>query len=80
MMDFFARKIVGGRIDKRMTTDLVSKALMSTYTLKQPIRRLMFHSDRGCQYTRKSYRGLRASMGDVEGCWDNAVMERFLVV
>ncbi len=43
----------------------------------------MFHSDRGSQYTSKSHRhllechGLRASMGDVGACWDNAVVERF---
>ena len=44
---------------------------------------LVFHSDRGSQYTSKRFRfllknyGLRASMGDVGACWDNAVVERF---
>ena len=43
----------------------------------------MFHSDRGSQYTSARYRkqlsrfGIRASMGDVGACWDNAVVERF---
>lgn len=43
----------------------------------------MFHSDRGLQYASKRYRRLlakysiRASMGDVGACWDNAVVERF---
>lgn len=45
VMDLFSRRIVGWHIDKRMTTDLVSKAL------------------------------IRASMGDVGACWDNAVIE-----
>jgi transposase InsO family protein len=44
---------------------------------------LVFHSDRGSQYTSKRFRSLlkplhcRASMGDVGACWDNSVVERF---
>ncbi|WP_323159237.1 integrase core domain-containing protein, partial [Pseudomonas marginalis] len=51
--------------------------------LRQPKKGLVFHSDRGSQYTSKRYRHLltsysiRASMGDVGACWDNAVVERF---
>lgn len=39
--------------------------------------------DQNTQYTSKKYRhllqgyGIRASMGDVGACWDNAVVERF---
>jgi len=48
------------------------------YNLRQPPKGLVFHSDRDSQYTRKRYRyGIRASMGDVGACWDNAVVERF---
>jgi len=45
--------------------------------------RLVFHSDRGYQYTSKRFGKLlkgydiRPSMGDVGACWDNAVVERF---
>jgi putative transposase len=83
VMDLFSRRIVGWHIDKRMTTDLVSKALIRAYNLRQPPKGLVFHSDRGSQYTSKRYRkllasyGIRASMGDVGACWDNAVVERF---
>ena len=83
IMDLFSRRIVGWHIDKRMTTDLVSKALMKAYNLRQPSKGCVFHSDRGSQYTSKHYRKLltsynmRASMGDVGACWDNAVVERF---
>jgi putative transposase len=44
---------------------------------------LAFHSDRGSQYSSKRLGkllkcyGIRASMGDVGACWDNAVVERF---
>ena len=62
---------------------LVSKALVKVYNLRQPPKGLVFHSDRGSQYTSKHYQkllqsyGMRASMGDVGACWDNAVVERF---
>ena len=71
VMDLYSRRIVGWHIDKRMTTDLVSKAMIKAYNLRQPHKGLVFHSDRGSQYTSKSYRNLltsysvRASMGDV---------------
>lgn len=83
VMDLFSRRIVGWHIDKRMTTDLVMKAMLKAYNLRQPPKGLVFHSDRGSQYTSKRYRkllasyGIRASMGDVGACWDNAVVERF---
>ncbi|MDN3436390.1 MULTISPECIES: IS3 family transposase [Pseudoalteromonas] len=83
VMDLYSRRIVGWHIDKRMTTDFVSKAMMKAYNLRQPPKSLVFHSDRGSQYTSKQYRqllwsyGVRASMGDVGACWDNAVVERF---
>jgi putative transposase len=83
VMDLYSRRIVGWHIDKRMTTDLISKALVKAYNLKQPPNGLVFHSDRGSQYTSKRFGkllkgyGIRASMGDVGACWDNAVVERF---
>jgi putative transposase len=83
VMDLYSRRIVGWHIDKRMTTDLISKALVKAYNLRQPPKGLVFHSDRGSQYTSKRFGkllkgyGIRASMGDVGACWDNAVVERF---
>ena len=83
VMDLFSRRIVGWHIDKRMTTSLVSRAMISAFNLRHPPRGLVFHSDRGSQYTSKQYSallksyGIRASMGDVGACWDNAVVERF---
>lgn len=83
VMDLFSRRIVGWAIDKRMNQSLVNRALIKAYNLRQPPRGLVFHSDRGSQYTSKSFQqllksyGMRASMGDVGACWDNAVVERF---
>ncbi len=83
VMDLYSRRIIGWHIDKRMTTDLVMKAMIKAYNLRKPPKGVIFHSDRGSQYTSKRYRKLlsqfdiRASMGDVGACWDNAVVERF---
>lgn len=83
VMDLFSRRIVGWHIDKRMTTDLISKAMIKAVNLRQPPKGLVFHSDRGSQYTSQCFRtlldgyGIRSSMGDVGACWDNAVVERF---
>jgi putative transposase len=65
-----------------LTSALVEKALIKAYSLRQPIKELVFHSDRGSHTSRryrkllKSY-GMRTSMGDVGACWDNAGVERF---
>lgn len=83
VMDLYSRRIVGWHLDKRMTTDLICKAMLKAVNLRRPKAGLVFHSDRGSQYTSESYRkllnrlGIRASMGDVGACWDNAVVERF---
>ncbi len=83
VMDLCGRRIVGWHVSSRMTTDLVEQAFLKAYSLRQPPKGLVFHSDRGSQYTSKRFRKLlkdldcRSSMGDVGACWDNAVVERF---
>jgi putative transposase len=74
VMDVYSHRIVRWHIDKRMTTDLVSKPLVKAYNLRQPPKGLVFHSDRGSQYTSKRFGkllkgyGIRAYMGDVRAC------------
>lgn len=83
VMDLFSRRIIGWHIANRMSTDLIIKAMRKAYVLRRPPKGLVFHSDRGSQYTSKRFAkllsgyGIRASMGDVGACWDNAVVERF---
>jgi len=83
VMDLYSRRIVGWHIDKRMTVDLIAKALIKAVNIRQPGKGLVFHSDRGSQYTSRQFRQLlteydiRSSMGDVGTCYDNAVVERF---
>jgi putative transposase len=83
VMDLYSRRIIGWHISKRMTRNLVEKALTKAHHLRKPSKGVVFHSDRGSQYTSKGFRRLlrtlncRSSMGDVGACWDNAVVERF---
>jgi len=83
VMDLYSRKIIGWAMGKRMTVDLVERAMRMAITLRKPDKGLIFHSDRGSQYTSKRFgnvlkkHGIRASMSGVGACWDNAVVERF---
>lgn len=83
VMDLYSRQIIGWAMDKRMTTDLVARAMQMSITLRKPMQGLIFHSDRGSQYTSKRFgnllkqHGIQASMSGVGACWDNAVVERF---
>jgi putative transposase len=83
VMDLHSRKIIGWHISKNMTTELVLKAMQMAINLRQPRSGLIFHSDRGAQYTSKRFRNLlkqnaiKASMSGKGACWDNAVVERF---
>jgi len=46
----------------------------------------VFHIDRGSQYIIKRFKnllescGIRSSIRGMSGCWDNAVVERFIAV
>ena len=83
VMDLSSRRIVGWAISKRMTVALVKRALQMAITLRKPKNGVMFHSDRGSQYTSKQFNkllrkhGIIASMSSVGACLDNAVVERF---
>jgi len=83
VMDLYSRRIVGWSISKRMTVDLVERALQMAINIRRPKAGLMFHSDRGSQYTSARFNRLlnkykiTASMSSVGACLDNAVVERF---
>ncbi|MCF2911257.1 IS3 family transposase [Pseudoalteromonas sp. DL2-H2.2] len=83
VMDLHSRRIIGWALSKRMTVQLVERALQMAINLRQPPKGVIFHSDRGSQYTSKCYQalltkhGFIASMSGKEACLDNAVVERF---
>ena len=82
--DLFSRMVVGWPIGISLATELVSDALRCAIERRRPDgRRLLHHSDRGCQYTSDAYQrtlkrlGIECSMSRRGNCYDNAVMERF---
>lgn len=84
VVDLFSRKAVGWSIGASLATELVSDALRSAIERRRPDgKRLLHHSDRGCQYTSDAYQqtlqllGITCSMSRRGCCYDNAVMERF---
>jgi len=83
VMDLYSRRITGWSISKRMTVDLVERALQMANNIKQPKAALIFHSDRDSQYISARFSQLLAkykitpSMSSVGDCLDNAVVEKF---
>jgi len=84
VIDLFSRKVVGWAMSESLATTLASDALRQAIESRRPDgKRLLHHSDRGCQYTSDAYQrtlqalGIACSMSRTGNCYDNAVMERF---
>jgi putative transposase len=83
VIDCFSRAVVGFAVATHMRTELVTDALRMALTHRNPPAGVIFHSDRGCQYTSDEFRafcrtnGVRPSVGRTGICFDNAVAESF---
>ena len=83
VIDLASRKVVGWALADHMRTELVTDALSMAFANRAPERGLIFHSDRGRQYTSGDYaelarrHGVVLSVGRKGECWDNAVAESF---
>ena len=85
VVDLFSRKVVGWSIGASLATELGQRGLASARSsvVGPTGKRLLHHSDRGCQYTSDAYQetlkrlGITCSMSRRGCCYDNAVMERF---
>jgi putative transposase len=81
VIDLASRRVVGWALADHMRTDLVADALRMACSQRRPPAGVIFHSDRGCQYTSRDYAelaaqlGVRLSLGRKGECWDNAVSE-----
>ena len=69
VIDLGSRRVVGWATADHLRTDLIDQALTNAVTSRRPARGVIFHSDRGCQYTSAQYRrladqhGVRLSVG-----------------
>jgi putative transposase len=83
VLDLFSRKAVGWSMSERITRELVADALKMAVDRRLPEAGLLYHSDRGSQYTSEDFQNLLAAYGMVcsmsrkGNCWDNAVAESF---
>lgn len=81
--DLWNKEIVGYAMNRRMTQDLIARALFRAVAARRPATGLVHHSDRGSQYCSNSYQkllkqfGMTPSMSRKGNCYDNAPMESF---
>ncbi|MFD5078214.1 IS3 family transposase [Streptomyces sp. NPDC058371] len=83
VIDIAFRRVVGWSTADHLRTEPVADALTSACRERRPTRPVIFHSDRGCQYTSQQFASLatefdvRLSVGRTGQCWDNALAESF---
>jgi transposase InsO family protein len=83
VIDIASRRVVGWAIADTLHTDVVELALRNAVASRRPDPKVIFHSDRGSQYTSEQLAlaakalDVRLSVGRRGQCWDNAVSESF---
>lgn len=84
VIDAWSRRVVGWAMAGHLRTELIISALeMALWRRPDAGEGLIFHSDRGTQYTSLAFgrrcreAGIAASMGSVGDAYDNAVAESF---
>lgn len=83
IMDLFSRKVISWELSTSATADTVINAFNKAYERRGKPQGLMFHSDRGTQYTAFAFRQTLDKAGVVQSFskkgypYDNAVCESF---
>jgi putative transposase len=83
VIDCHSRKVIGWSLADHMRTELVTDALAMAISNRKSPAGVIFHSDRGSQYTSAEFRtfctdhNIRPSVGKTGICYDNAVAESF---
>ena len=83
VIDLHSRAVVGFAIADHLRTDLVTAALDMALAHRRPPAGVIFHADRGTQYTSSEFdryckrNNIRRSLGRTGTCYDNAVSESF---
>ena len=85
VLDLASRRVLGISMASHMKVSLAADALHEAIgTRGGEVRGVVFHTDRGSQYTSKTIAqlcrayGIRQSVGRTGVCWDNAAAESFL--
>ena len=83
ILDLYARKIVAFNLASRIDTQLAIDTLNEALTVRGNVEGIIFHSDRGSQFTSKRFRQHLDSLNIMQSFsakghpYDNAVMECF---
>jgi transposase InsO family protein len=83
VLDLGSRRCVGWAMRDTLEVELALSALRMAREARRPAPGLMYHTDRGSQFTCREHRaelaahGMVASMSRKGDCWDNAVAESF---
>ena len=83
VIDIASRRVVGYAMADHLRTSLAADALGNAVAARDPAPGVIFHSDRGAQYTSTEFAGLAddyqvvLSLGRTGQCWDNALAESF---
>lgn len=83
VLDLYSRRVIGWAMAATQDEALIEKAFQMALLGRHPEAGVLFHSDRGSQYTSDAYRALLAeagatvSMSRTGNCYDNAVTESF---
>lgn len=85
--DGCSRRVIGYAFSDSLHTDVVETAFRNAMMFREsdtgPTERVIFHADRGCQYTSAQMAEVaaefnaRLSVGRTGVCWDNAQQESF---
>ena len=83
ILDLFARRVIGARLSPHKDTSLVLSTFRDAFEARRHSPSLLFHSDRGSQYTAHEFRNLLRDCGVKQSFsapgvpYDNAPMESF---
>lgn len=83
VMDLFNREIVGYSIGENETTELVTQALLGSYSKHKRAKKILIHSDQGSQFTSFRFGDLISDHKNIQShsrvgnCLDNAMIENF---
>lgn len=83
VIDLFNREVIGYALSKKPNSQLTMRAMAIALTNRKPQESLLFHSDRGCQYSSKAYHHyleehqIKSSMSRGGNPYDNACAESF---
>ena len=83
IIDLYSRKVIGYRLSDKADSAMVAELFIQVYEKRGCPRGLMFHSDRGCQYTSESFRKTLDRLDVMQSFskkgypYDNAVAESF---